>query len=995
MNNQPVKFNKELIETSRYSRFQDFHNLMRFRIRDILLVSSLYDSYIFEEDNRLYELIRQEYQGLNLSSSPELIQVSNGADAIRMAKQERRFDLIITTLHIEDMSALTFAKKVKESGLDIPVVLLSYDNREMTDLIATKDISVFEKVFIWQGDYRIVLGIIKFIEDRFNVEHDTKRVGVQSIILIEDNIRFYSSYLPLIYTEILKQAQSLISEGINLSHKFLRMRARPKILLCSSYEEGWQYFEKYEDYVLGIISDIDFSRGGQRDTQAGIHFAERVKERKPDIPILLQSTNLEYEKIASSLGIKFLEKNSPTLLEDLKDFMMHNFGFGDFIFQTEDGIHVGRAQNLNELEEQLEIVPDESIIYHASRNHFSNWLKARTEFWLAHQLRPKKVEDFPSVAPLRKLLIDYVREFRKSRQIGVISDFTKDSFDVTTTFARIGGGSLGGKARGLGFVNTLLSNFEIRYRFEGVKIFVPPAVVLGTDVFDQFLDDNELRDFALKSEDDDELMKKFFASENIPRFVVDDLRAFLELVKEPLAVRSSSLLEDSQGQPFAGVYDTFMLPNNHPDPEVRLKQLFHAIKRIYVSVFFQKSKDYFRVTTYRVEEEKMAVIVQKLVGAEHSGKYYPEISGVAKSFNFYPNPPLKSTDGTVAVALGLGKIIVDGGLTFRFCPKFPLHPLQIGSINDLLKYTPREFFALDMNEEYTDKNIDEERLIKKYHLADAENDGTLKSVCSTYSKENQSLYDGIGRPGPRVFTLAPILKQKVFPLPEILELLLELGSWGTGSPVEIEFAVNSKVPEGKPKEFGFLQMRPLVISNEIEELELEHQEPNMLLCKSDQVLGHGVISNIKDIIYVDFEKFDRKLTREMAHEIAQFNAKLVNDQIPYLLVGLGRWGTLDPWLGIPVTWEQINGAKAIIESNFTDFNVTPSQGTHFFQNLTSFKVGYFCVDDFAQQGFIDWEWLNNQNVIEQKKFLKHARLDLPVTIKINGHCNKGIIIKPN
>lgn len=994
MDHQPIKFNKELIETSRYSKFQDFHNLMRYRIRDILLVSSLYDSYIFEEDNRLYELIRQEYQGLNLSHSPELINVSNGEEAIRLAKEEKRFDLIITTLHIEDMSALTFAKKVKESGLDIPVVLLSYDNREMTDLISTKDISVFDKVFIWQGDYRIVLGIIKFLEDRLNVEHDTKHVGVQSIILIEDNISFYSSYLPLIYTEVLKQSQSLISEGINLSHKFLRMRARPKILLCSSFEEGWDYFEKYEEHILGIISDVDFTREGKRDPQAGILFAKKVKERKPDVPILLQSTNNSIGKLASSIGATFLEKDSPTLLEDLKYFMMHHFGFGDFIFRTDDGKEVGRAGNLTELEEQLEIVPDESIRYHASRNHFSNWLKARTEFWLAHQLRPKKVEDFESAGALRKLLIDYVREFRKSRQIGVISDFHKETFDTTTTFARIGGGSIGGKARGLGFVNTLLSNFEIRYRFKDVKIFVPPAVVLGTDVFDQYLDENALHDFALKSKDDKDLMKKFFIADNFPRFVVEDLRAFLDLVREPLAVRSSSLLEDSQGQPFAGVYDTFMLPNSHPDPEVRLKQLFHAIKRIYASIFFQKSKDYFKVTTYRLEEEKMAVIIQKLVGAEHKGKFYPEFSGVAKSYNFYPNPPLKSTDGTVAVAPGLGKAIVDGGLSFRFCPKFPLHPLQIGSLEDILKYTPHDFFALDMNEEYTDRNIDEERLVKKYPLSDAEKDGTLESVCSTYSKENQIISDGIGRPGPKVFTLAPIIKQKVFPLPEILDLLLEMGTWGTGSPVELEFAVNLKVPEGKPKEFGLLQMRPLVINNEIEELDLDNVESAALICRSDQVLGHGVVNNVKDIICIDLEKFDRKFTHEVAHEIAQFNSKMINNDLPYLLIGLGRWGTLDPWLGIPVTWEQINGAKAIIESNFTDFNVTPSQGSHFFQNLTSFKIGYFTVDGFTQQGFIDWNWLLQQKTIERKNFTKHIQLEQPLTIKINGHRNKGIITKP-
>lgn len=995
MSSQTIKFDKELIQKSRYSKFQDFHNLMRFRIRDILLVSSLYDSYIFEEDERLYELIRQEYQGLNLSHSPELIQVSNGEQALNMAMDEKRFDLIITTLHIEDMSPITFAKKVKMSGLNIPVVLLSYDNREMTDLISTKDISVFDKVFIWQGDYRIVLGIIKFLEDKYNVEHDTQQVGLQSIILIEDNIRFYSSYLPIIYTEVLKQSQSLISEGVNLSHKFLRMRARPKILLCSTYEEAWNYFEKYEEYILGIISDIEFTHNSKPDAEAGIVFAQKVKERQPDIPILLQSTNLSKEKDALAVGTTFLKKNSPTLLEDLKRFMINHFGFGDFVFRDNNANEVGRAQTLNELKEQLEKVPAESILYHASRNHFSNWLKARTEFWLAHQLRPKKVSDFESADALRKLLIEYVREFIKSRQIGVISDFNKETFDVTTTFARIGGGSLGGKARGLGFVNNLLANFEIRYRFDKVKIFVPSAVVLATDVFDQFLNDNNLLDFALRSHDDDELMKRFFSAKKFTKNALNELKSFLEIVNEPLAVRSSSLLEDSQGQPFAGVYETFMLPNNHPDLNVRLKQLLHAIKRIYVSVFFKKSKDYIKVTTYRLEEEKMAVIIQKLVGAEHNGKYYPEFSGVAKSYNFYPNSPLKSTDGTVAVAPGLGKTIVDGGLSFRFCPKYPTHPMQFGSLNDLLKYSPHDFYALDLKEEYTDKNINEERLIKKYPLTEAENDNTLATVGSTYSHDNRTIYDGVEHPGPKIFTLAPILKYKVFPLPEILDLLLEMGSWGTGSPVELEFAVNLTVPEGKPKEFSLLQMRPLVVSSEIEELELDKFESQNLLCKSDQVLGHGLINNVRDIVFVDIEKFDRKLSREVAHEIAQFNAMLVGEGKPYLLIGLGRWGTLDPWLGIPVTWEQINGAKAIIESNFTDFNVSPSQGSHFFQNLTAFKIGYFTVDNFAEQGFIDWDWLQQLNFTEKKNFTKYIRMEKPITIKINGHHNKGIIIKPN
>ncbi|MBS3946060.1 MAG: histidine kinase [Melioribacter sp.] len=993
MNIEQVKFNKELIETSRYSKFQDFHNLMQFRVRDILLVSSLYDSYIFEEDNRLYELIRQEYQLLNLSHSPELVQVSSGAEAFKMMDEDRHFDLIITTMHIEDMSVISFAKKMKESGIDIPIVLLGYDNREMIDLISTRDISVFDKVFIWQGDYKIILGIIKFIEDKKNVEHDTKKFGVQSIILVEDSIRFYSSYLPAVYTVVLKQSQSLLSEGINLSHKFLRMRARPKILLCSNYEEAWDYFQKYEEYILGVISDIDFHKDGRPDPKAGLEFATKVKEHQQDIPVILQSSLPQNEKLAISVDASFLLKDSPTLLDDLRKLMVKYFSFGDFIFRLENGDVVGRASNLNELEEELEKVPEESIIFHASRNHFSNWLKARTEFWLAHQLRPKKVTDFSSTNELRRLLIDSVKEFRKSRQIGVISDFSSETFDETTTFARIGGGSLGGKARGLGFVNRLLSDFNIRNRFENVKILVPPAVVLATDVFDQFISDNNLLEFALKCNNDKELENRFFKAKKFPGYALNSLLEFLEEVNDPIAVRSSSLLEDSQGQPFAGVYETFMLPNNNPDIKVRLKQLLHAIKRIYMSIYFQRSKDYIKVTTYRLEEEKMAVIIQKVVGANHNGKYYPEFSGVAKSYNFYPNPPLKSHDGIVSVAPGLGKYIVDGGISFRFCPKYPNHILQFATIDDLLNYSPHEFFALILNDNLKNK-INEDDLIKKFNLFEAVKDGTLDYTGSTYSIDNNSLYDGTDREGTKLFTLAPILKQKVFPLPEILSLLLDMGSWGTGSPVEIEFAVNLTVPDGKPKEFALLQMRPLVVSNEIEELELESFEKESLLGKSDQVLGHGVINDIKDIVFVDQKKFDRKNTVKVAHEIAQYNSKMLNNKTPYLLIGVGRWGTFDPWLGIPVTWEMINGARTIIESNFSDFNVTPSQGSHFFQNLTSFKIGYFTINELDEQGFIDWAWLENQNVIEQKEFTKHIRVENPITIKINGHKSKGIIVKP-
>jgi CheY-like chemotaxis protein len=976
------------------TRFQGFQSLTRYRVRDILLVSSLYDSYLFEEDGRLYELIRNEYQGLNLSHSPELTRVSSGKDAIALAKEENRFDMIITTLHIEDMHAVTFAKMVREAGLKTPIILLAYDNRELTELFAHHDTSLFDRVFIWQGDFRIIIAIIKYLEDKLNVDHDTRIAGVQSIILIEDNVRFYSSYLPLIYTETLKQSQRLISEGINLSHKFLRMRARPKILLCTTYEEAWSYYQNYQDYILGVISDIDFWHEGKQDPQAGIEFTKNVKMHHPDIPILLQSNLSENEERARLVGASFLMKDSPMLLHELRQFMIQYFSFGDFIFRTPSGEEVGRAQDLKSLEEQLKILPEESIRYHAERNHFSNWLKARTEFWLAHRLRPRKVSDYASVAALRADLIASLHDYRQLRQRGIITDFAKETFDPASSFARIGTGSLGGKARGLGFVNILINNYNVRDRFNGAQIFVPPAVVVGTDVFDQFLDDNQLRNYALNATDDTEITRRFIEAKKFPEDIRTELSAFLDLIKEPLAVRSSSLLEDSQYHPFAGVYETYMIPNSNSNPLLRLKDLLNTIKRVYASTFYRSAKDYIRVTSYRLEEEKMAVIIQKMVGALHNNKFYPDFSGVGKSYNFYPVQPQTSQDGIVSVALGLGKTVVDGGNAMRFCPKYPLHLQQLSTIEETLRNNQNEFYALALTEHQNAIIVTHDMLVKKFDLQIAELDGTLNNVGSTYSHENNIVADGISRQGHRLVTFAPILKGKLFPLPEILELLLEMGSWGMGAPVEIEFAVNLSVPKGKPKEFSLLQMRPLVISRELEELNVEEIDPSGLICQSLQVLGNGVIKDIHDIVMVDIHRYDRAKSRDVAAEVSRLNSTLVMAKRPYLLIGVGRWGTLDPWLGVPVTWDQISGACAIVEANMKDFNVTPSQGSHFFQNLTSFMVGYFTVNAHANQGFIDWEWLSRQKAVEKLNYTRHIRCKHSITIKMNGHKNKGIILKP-
>jgi CheY-like chemotaxis protein len=975
------------------NRFQGFQNLMRLRIRDILLVSSLYDLYLFEEDGRLYELIRNEYQGLHLSHSPELTRVSSGQEAIALAKEENRFDLIITTLHIEDMTSINFAKLVKESGLSIPVILLAHDNRELKYLLLNPNINVFDKIFIWQGDFRVIIAIVKYLEDKMNVDHDTRIVGVQSIILIEDNVRYYSSFVPIIYTELLKQSQRLISEGINLTHKFLRMRARPKILLCSTYEEAWNYYEKYKEYILGIISDIDFPRNGVQDPLAGVEFAKNVRDEQPDIPILLMSNMHENEIPAKEVGSDFVLKDSALLLNELRQFMFNYFGFGDFVFKTKSGAEVGRASDLKSLEENLKLAPDESILFHGERNHFSNWLKARTEFWLAHQLRPRKVSDYNSVTELREDLINSLNHYRNIRQRGIITDFDKETFDPESSFARIGGGSLGGKARGLGFVNTLMNNYDIRNKFPEIQIFVPPAVVIGTDIFDQFLDDNKLRKFAMDCDDDTEITKRFLEAEKFPDEILGELVAFLQLIQTPLAIRSSSLLEDSQYHPFAGVYETYMIPNNHVNSLVRLNDLLNSIKRVYASTFYKSAKDYIKITSYRLEEEKMAVIIQKTVGTKYDNRFYPDFSGVAKSYNFYPIAPQKSNDGVVNVALGLGKQVVDGGNTVRFCPKYPTNLIQFYSVKETLNNSQRDFYALQLDGS-SDFGYDTyDKLLIKFELDVAEKDGTLSYIAATYSHENYAISDGLSRSGPRLVTFGPLLRNKLFPLPEILNLLLDMGTWGMGTPVEIEFAVNLNIGQNKPKEFGLLQMRPLVVSFESEELNLDNNDKKKLICQSNQVLGNGSIKDVYDIIIVDYHKFDRAKSREVAKEVSTFNSQLIKERKPYLLIGVGRWGTLDPWLGIPVTWDQIAGAKAIVETSFKEMSVEPSQGSHFFQNITSFMIGYFTINE-NDFDFVDWEWLLKKESIEEMNYTKHIRFNSPIVIKMNGHQNKGIILKP-
>jgi CheY-like chemotaxis protein len=976
-----------------YARpFQQFQNLMSFRVREILLVSSLYDSFILEEDGHLYEQIITEYIDLNLSHAPGITRVSSGREAVELAQSEKTFDLVIVTMNVGDMSAADFADAFRASGMNTPIVLLTFDRRELA-LLQPRDQSKFEKVFIWQGDFRILIAIVKFIEDQMNLEADTRLIGVQSIILVEDNIAFYSSYLPLIYTEVLKHHQGLISEGMNMAHKLLRMRARPKILLCSTYEQAMEYYRNYQDCVLGVISDIAFPRNGKKDRQAGVRLAHEIKKSHFDIPILLQSNSSEWKEIAEDLGMSFVLKSSPSLLQKVRDFMTQYFSFGDFRFCLPDGTPVGTASDLRSLEMMLGQIPDESLRYHSERNHFSRWLKARTEFWLAHKLRPQRVSDFATLDELRADLIVTLRNFRQRQGRGLVSDFDARTFDPLSSFARIGTGSMGGKARGLAFIGSLLSRRGLAKKFPGVKVTVPPAVVIDTDTFDLFMDDNDLREFALTCDDDIEIIRRF-GEARLPGRLVEQLKEYLGAVCYPLAVRSSSLLEDSRYQPFAGVYGTFMVPNCHRDDAVRLEELCSAVKRVYASTYSHIAKGYMKAAAYRMEEEKMAVIVQRLVGQTHGRRFYPDFSGVARTHNFYPTPPLTASDGIVTIGLGLGKVVAEGERSVRFCPKFPRHIIQFSDTKSALKNSQKWFYALDLEDVDDTSDHSREIVLGRYGLEVAEADGTLAAVASTYSAENNAIYDGIARRGLRLVTFAPILKSEVMPLAEIVKLIMNIGKLGINSPVEIEFAVNYLTPPGDPKEFAFLQIRPLVTTHESETLEVNGRDEEDLVCRSEQVLGNGQIDGIRDIVMVDAEHFDRSRTAEVALEVGRFNAMLMAERRPYLLIGIGRWGSSDPWLGIPVTWDQIAGARVIVESGFEDMVVEPSQGSHFFQNITSFHIGYFTINRDGSDGMIDWAWLKSRRSHDLKKFTRHIRLKQAVTIRMNGHQHKGIILKP-
>lgn len=962
-----------------------FHELTRFRVRRILLVSSLYDSFIMSEEGQLHETLLGQFLALNLSHFPDLIRVPGAAAAVQLLDAEPDFDLVIASASSGGQDVCELAQELRAAGHRMPIAALTYSGRDLQRLLARPESAELDHTFLWQGDVRIFLAIIKTVEDTRNVVVDTGEHGVPIVLVVEDSIRFYSSFLPVIYTEVMRHVQHMLDEDLSLSQRLLRMRARPKVLLCRNYEEASRYVVEYGQHIIGVISDFEFPREGVLDKRAGLALVRHVLDERGDIRIVLQSSEEANRQLATEVGGSFLVKGSPTLLGDLRSILVERFGFGDFIFRGSDGSEIARAPDLKSFGEEIERVPPESLVYHSERNHFSLWLKARTEFEIAERLRPRKLADYQGVEAMRAHILELLEDSRRERNRSFIADFEGKHFDAEVSITRVGAGSLGGKARGVAFANRILGILGVDGQFPEVDVHVPASIVLGTEAFDQFLEYGWLRDFAIGDHSDEDVLRHFMQAP-FPREVAADLRAFLLKVHYPLAVRSSSLLEDSLAQPFAGVYRTFFLPNNDPSLDVRLKQLKDAIRNVYASAFSAQAKRYLEITSFRLEEEKMAVMIQAVVGQQHHDRFYPDFSGVARSHNFYPEPGQKPEDGVVAVALGMGRTVVDGRPCVRFSPKYPKQLLGFSSVAASLESSQREFYALDLTRQGHGSVLG---LISQ-PLEVAEEDGVLKWLGSTWCAEDDRIIDGTARHGVRLVSFAQVLKHEAFPLARILGALLDGCSRGTGAPVEIEFAGN--LPrEGRRGEFAFLQMRPLSVSKEHDEVEIGDVETEDVLCHSRCVLGNGHLEDLRDVVVVPAEDFDRSRTLEIAQDVARFDAELRKEGKPYLLVGVGRWGSADPHLGIPVTWNQISGAAAIVEAGFEDLHVEPSQGTHFFQNLTASSAYYFTVNPSFGEGRLDWEWFARQPAVEEASFVRRLRLEKPLSVTVDGRASEGVI----
>lgn len=974
-------------------RFRDtpFVKLMNKRIYNILMVASRYDMFILEDDGRVDEQIFNEYTSLNLRYPPRFTQVGNGKEALAELKQNR-YELIICMPNMDNSDTFDLAIQMKERYPDIPVVLLTPFSKAVTQSLSKSDLSGIDYVFSWLGDTDLLLAIIKLIEDRMNVDHDVKTVGVQSVMLVEDSVRFYSSALPQLYKFVLSESKEFSKEALNDHLRMLRMRGRPKILLARNYEEAISYYKKYGDNMLGVISDMSFSVEGEKDKLAGRRLGEWIRKKDRYIPIIYTSSESDNHKYASEVDAVFIDKNSKTLPQDLRKAIKENLGFGDFIItDPSTKQEIFRIKNLKELQMNIRNIPDDALYYHLSRNHFSRFFYSRAMFPVAEMLKKIDVSEYANMHDARELIYATIVQYRRMKNIGVVAVFEKDRFDQFSNFARIGEGSLGGKGRGLAFIGYMVKTHLELNQNENFPVTTPKTVVLCTDIFDEFMEANNLYPLAL-SEIDDEMILKHFLAAKLPKRLVSDFLVFFEAINTPIAIRSSSLLEDSQYQPFAGIYSTYMIPYVNDKYEM-VRLLSNAIKAVYASVFYKDSKAYMAATQNLIDQEKMAIVLQEVVGSQYGNLFYPAISGVARSLNYYPIGNEKPEDGIVNMAFGLGKYIMDGHVGLRFSPLHASNILQLSSLDLALSETQTRFYALDLNSEIKDFMIDDGFNLLKPRLKEAEKEGPLRYVASTYDPQDQLVRDGYYEGGRKIISFANILQHGMFPLAEVLDKLLKVGQKEMGRPVEIEFAVD--IEDQRFAAFYVLQIRPIVDSKEVVSEHLEKVELSNTLLFSENALGNGISNDVYDVVYVKSADFDPSKNGLIAREIETLNSRFAAEGRHYVLVGPGRWGSSDPWLGIPVKWPHISQARVIVESGMENYRIEPSQGTHFFQNLTSFGVGYFTVNPFAENdGFFDEKFLNAQSATYETEFLRQVHFEQPVVIKINGKKRIGVVMKP-
>ncbi len=969
--------------------FKSFHELMTNRVDEVLLVSSPYDAFIMQEDGRLSERIIHEYRGLNLSRPPRLTWASNASEAIKEL-ENRIYDLVIIMPHISDMNSYELCEKIKHIFPEIPVYFFAYDAGKLLEDQKFFDRHIVDRAFIWGGNTDLLLALVKAQEDVMNVDIDTKLGNVRVIIFVEDSPFYISSLLPYIYKEIVTQTQAVMDDTLNEKGRIERMRTRPKILIAENYEDAWKLYKKFSKYIMCVISDVRYEKDGKEDSQAGVKLLSAIKKEVADIPMLMLSSEEENSKKASEIPAFFIDKNSPALHAEIRYFFVHFVGFGDFIFRLKNGKVVARASNLRSLSSILHSVPDESIGYHASRNDFSRWLMARFEMRLAAKLRPVNASDFPTTRSAKDFLISLIRNRLKIRQKGLVSDFVKEDYDPETDFVKIGRGSLGGKARGLAFIsNFFRENSQLQDKFPNVDISLPKIVVITTEGFDSFESENDTKDF-LKNIKTDKEIEEHFKDSRFPEWLREDLKVYLEHVHYPLAVRSSAILEDAHYRASAGAYNTYMVPNNHPYIEVRLDQLIQAIKLVYSSLYMETPRVLAKHSIYRPEEDKMAVIIQQLSGAEYGNYFYPSISGVAQSYNFYPVSYMMPEEGVAHIALGLGKIVVDGGVALRFSPKYPKFLTQFSTVENILKNAQRYFYALKVRSDEDNFITNPSLNLDRVEVDDAIEHYPVQKLSSTYIPQDNKIRDFFTKKGYPILTFASVLKFKEFPLGEILSELLEIGRDGMGCPVEIEFAVNFF--ENSKPEFSLLQIRPMMVAQSNLNVTIEEEEIKQAFCFSDKAMGCSQETQLTDIIYVKPEDFDTSKTVEIAEQINTLNALLKQKDRKYLLIGPGRWGTTDRWLGIPVKWSNITQVNTIIETTSEKLSADPSQGSHFFHNITSLGINYLGVIQ-KDKSFIDWAWLNSLSSEHETQYLRHVSLQEPAIIKINGKDSSAVILK--